>query len=118
MAEKHYKVEVQEDHLERLANARPLQAVAELVWNGLDADATKVDVAVNSTDLGMQSIIIRDDGGGISYADVPDVFAHLGGSWKARGGRSKKKSRMLHGKDGKGRFKALALGRVADWTVT
>ena len=66
----------------------------------------------------MQSIVVRDNGEGIPYADVPTVFAHLGGSWKARSGRSKKRSRMLHGKDGKGRFKALALGRVADWTVT
>ncbi|MGB6861461.1 MAG: hypothetical protein WBE32_11065, partial [Pseudolabrys sp.] len=33
-------------------------------------------------------------------------------------GRSKGKSRFLHGKEGKGRFKALALGRVVDWTVT
>ena len=100
-----------------LANARPLQAVAELVWNGLDADATKVDVAVNSTDLGMQSIIIRDNGGrhflcGCARRIRPPRRFLAG----MRGGRSKKKSRMLHGKYGKGRFKALALGRVADWT--
>ena len=44
-------------------------------------------------------------------------FGKLGGSWKAHG-RSKLKSRFLHGMEGKGRFKALALGRVVDWTVT
>jgi hypothetical protein len=117
MDDKHYKVEVQGDHLERLANARPLQAIAELIWNGLDADATRVDVTVNSTDFGMESISVRDNGEGIPYASVPELFAHLGGSWKARTARSRR-SRILHGKDGKGRFKALALGRVADWTVT
>ncbi len=117
MAERHFKVELQGDHLERLANARPIQAVAELVWNAVDADATSVDVEVDSSDLGMQAIIVRDNGHGIPLAEVPDLFGRLGGSWKARGNRSKTKSRMLHGKEGKGRFKALALGRVTDWAV-
>lgn len=117
MAEKHFKVEVQEDHLERLATARPVQAVAELMWNAVDADATKVDVVVEANELGMQSITVRDNGHGIFHNEVADLFGQLGGSWKAHGSRSKTKSRMLHGKEGKGRFKALALGRVADWSV-
>ena len=117
MAERHYKVEVQEDHLERLANARPVQAVAELIWNAVDADATRVEVEIDSTDLGMQAITVRDSGHGIPFTDVQELFGHLGGSWKTHGNRSKTKSRMLHGKEGKGRFKALALGRVSDWSV-
>ena len=118
MSVQHYKVEVQGDHLERLANARPVQAVAELVWNGLDADAMSVEVTVESTDFGMQSITVADNGHGILHADARDLFKKLGGSWKAHGSRSKTQGRMLHGKEGKGRFKALALGRVVDWTVT
>lgn len=117
MADNRFKVEVQEDHLERLANARPVQAVAELIWNAVDADATQVDVTVDSNDLGMQSIKVRDNGHGISFDEVPGLFGQLGGSWKANGSLSKTKSRMLHGKEGKGRFKALALGRVADWSI-
>ena len=35
-------VEVQEDFVEKLAAARPAQALAELIWNGLDAEATRV----------------------------------------------------------------------------
>ena len=117
MAERHYKVEVQEDHLERLANARPVQAVAELIWNAVDADATRVEVEIDSTDLRMQAITVRDNGHGIPFTDVQEFFGRLGGSWKTHGNRSKTKSRMLHGKEGKGRFKALALGRVSDWSV-
>ncbi|MEO0852446.1 MAG: ATP-binding protein [Cyanobacteria bacterium J06648_11] len=113
----HYKVEVQGDHLEKLASARPIQALAELVWNALDADATDVRIEVQSTDLGMQSIAVRDNGHGIPHEDVAKLFGKLGGSWKASGSRSKTKSRMLHGKEGRGRLKALALGRVADWRV-
>lgn len=117
MADAHFKVEVQGDHLEKLASARPMQALAELVWNALDADATDVQIEVESTDMGMQSVSVRDNGHGIPHEDVAKLFGRLGGSWKARGSRSKTKSRMLHGKEGKGRFKALALGRVADWRV-
>ncbi|MEM8992199.1 MAG: ATP-binding protein [Pseudomonadota bacterium] len=117
MADAHYKVEVQGDHLEKLASARPIQALAELVWNALDADATDVRIEVESTDMGMQSVAVRDNGHGIPHEDVAKLFGQLGGSWKAHGSRSKTKSRMLHGKEGKGRFKALALGRVADWRV-
>lgn len=117
MADAHYKVEVQGDHLEKLASARPIQALAELVWNALDADATEVLIEVESTEMGMQSVAVRDNGHGVPHEDVEKLFGQLGGSWKAHGSRSKTKSRMLHGKEGKGRFKALALGRVADWKV-
>jgi hypothetical protein len=41
----------------------------------------------------------------------------LGGSWKKRGARTKKLGRVLHGQEGRGRFKAFALGGVVDWKV-
>ena len=44
MADGTFRVQVEHDHLRKLANATPVQAVAELVWNALDADATRVDV--------------------------------------------------------------------------
>jgi hypothetical protein len=39
-----YAVEIQPDFLERQAKALPIAAVAELIWNGLDADATSVTI--------------------------------------------------------------------------
>ena len=44
MTEHSYTVEVQPDFLERQTKANPVQAVAELIWNGLDADATRIHV--------------------------------------------------------------------------
>lgn len=117
MSEAHYRVQVEKDHLRRLASATPIQAVAELIWNAVDADATRVDFEVESDEVAMRSISIRDNGHGIPHSNVETLFGKLGGSWKAHGSRSKTKGRILHGKEGKGRFKALALGRVADWTV-
>jgi len=57
-----YTVEVQPDFLERQTKARPIRAVAELVWNGLDADATRVEVRVFGGELGMTKIVVRDNG--------------------------------------------------------
>jgi hypothetical protein len=116
--ETHFTVQVESDHIEKLTTARPIAAVAELVWNGLDADATRVEIEVEADEFAMRSVTVRDDGHGMPHQDVGALFGRLGGSWKAHGKRSKLKSRFLHGTEGKGRFKALALGRVADWTVT
>lgn len=41
----------------------------------------------------------------------------LGGSWSERR-RSPFENRVLHGEEGKGRLRALALGRVVGWHVT
>lgn len=117
MGEMHFKVQVESDHIKRLTATRPIPALAELIWNACDADATRVDVELEANELGLQAVVVRDNGHGIAHGEVEQLFGKLGGSWKARGARSKAKSRMLHGKEGKGRFKALGLGRVADWTI-
>jgi histidine kinase/DNA gyrase B/HSP90-like ATPase len=117
MAEAHYRVQVERDHLKKLATAKPIQALSELVWNSLDADATRVDVEIDADDIAMRAVTVRDNGHGIPHDDVELVFGKLGGSWKRHGSRSKGRGRLLHGKEGKGRLKALALGRSAEWTV-
>ncbi len=114
---KEITVEVKSDHLERLAwTSKPILAVAELIWNGLDADASEVQVNLDYDVLGtLQSIAIVDNGLGIQYKDVPDAFGNLGGSWKRGTLKSRGKKRLLHGRAGKGRFKAFALGTAVDW---
>lgn len=115
-----FEVQVQEDHLKKLAQVRkPVIAVAELIWNALDADADRVDVVIDADGLGgVKSLEVRDNGLGFSHADAETFFKPLGGSWKQNAGRSKGQKRMLHGKEGRGRFRAFALGRVVDWWVT
>jgi hypothetical protein len=111
-------LEVQSDFVEQQARTSPLQALAEFVWNAVDADATKVEIVLERNELGLQHIIVRDNGTGIPYAEAPTLFGQLGGSWKKMRGLSRKEERVLHGRDGRGRFKAVVLGRVADWHVT
>ena len=117
MADARYRVQVEKDHLTKLASAKPIQALSELIWNSLDADATRVDVEIDANEIAMTAVTVRDNGHGIPHDEVEALFGKLGGSWKRHGSRSKEKGRRLHGKEGKGRLKALALGRSAVWTV-
>ena len=117
MANHSYAVEVQSDFLEKITRAKPIQALAEFIWNSLDADASRIDVTVEENALGgMAKVIVCDNGTGMEYEKAPEMFKSLGGSWK-REGATTKGGRFLHGQDGRGRFKAFALGAVAEWDV-
>ena len=119
MTAKTFQIEVQEDHLKRIAQTRkPILALAELIWNAVDADATRIDVTLIENDLyGLKAIKIADNGHGIPYAEAEELFSRLGGSWKQSHLHSIEEMRILHGKEGRGRFRAFSLGRVVDWDV-
>ena len=113
-----YPVEVQPDFLERQTKAQPVPAIAELIWNAVDADASQVTVEFGDDGLGgMSTIAVSDNGLGIPYDKAPQLFRNLGGSWKMHGARKTNGGRALHGQEGRGRFKAFALGSVVDWNV-
>lgn len=119
MTTKTFEIQVQDDHLQRIAQVRkPILAVAELIWNAVDADADRVDVTLQDDNLGgLSAIEISDNGHGIPYTDAEQLFSRLGGSWKQGGHKSQEQKRILHGKEGRGRFRAFSLGRVVDWFV-
>jgi hypothetical protein len=105
------------DFLESLAAARPLAALAELVWNGFDAGSNRVQIFFDLNDLdAVKAIRVRDHGYGINHSDVETFFGSLGESWKKT--RDRQNGRALHGKNGKGRFKAFALGERVEWNTT
>ncbi len=111
-------VEVREDHLETLARTKPMTALAELIWNALDAEATSVRVDFEQNEMGGASRIrISDNGHGLDYDEAFLVFRNLGGSWKRDNRRSAERRRMLHGKFGKGRFRAFSLGNHVSWNT-
>ncbi|MCB2262569.1 MAG: ATP-binding protein [Candidatus Thiosymbion ectosymbiont of Robbea hypermnestra] len=114
---KRCKVEVRKDHLSKVAASRPKAALAELIWNSLDADADNVNVNFTIGALGIERVTVSDDGIGIPYKEAEALFTSLGGSWKATKQKTET-GRFLHGKEGEGRFKAFALGRIVDWKVT
>jgi Histidine kinase-, DNA gyrase B-, and HSP90-like ATPase len=105
------------DFLESLTMARPLAGLAELVWNGFDAGSDRVEVHLDMNGLGgIDSIRVRDYGQGINHEQVENLFGSLGDSWKKN--KTRQNGRALHGKSGKGRFRAFALGTMVDWNTT
>lgn len=112
-------LELRPDHLERIAHASPVTAVAELIWNALDADAKEVEVSFDKNVMDRVSLVrVSDDGHGMSFESAKQEFSRLGGSWKRTATRSRQDGRVLHGRNGEGRFKALALGETIRWTTT
>ena len=85
MADEHISVAVQDDFVERqITRAKPIQALAELIWNSLDSDATTIDVELKRNDLAgeLSQIVIYDNGDGFSRSEARALFGNLGGSWK------------------------------------
>lgn len=106
------------DHVLRLARRNdPRGAVAEVVWNALDAEAHYVDIDIQVNDVGgVERVIVRDDGHGMPAASCGSYFGDLGGSWKATAKVSPSLRRTLHGRSGQGRLRAFALGHAVRWT--
>lgn len=112
-------VTVQRDHLARLARrASPIQAVAELIWNSLDADADTIEVTLTANLLGgLEAIVVSDNGTGMRFQEALKYFGRLGGSWKRPKTTTSIDHRPLHGKLGRGRFRAFGAGQLVEWTT-
>ena len=119
MATEHIAVAVKGDFVAKHTKARPIAALAELIWNALDADATTVSVELVHGDLagGLSQIVVSDNGSGFSRVDASTYFGTLGGSWKRLKRQTDEGRRAIHGQEGKGRYKAFALGGSVVWRV-
>lgn len=111
------EVEVAQDHIDSLSRAKkPILGLAELIWNSVDADATEVTVRLNRNSLNaIDSIQVSDNGLGITIEDAQSGFGHLGGSWKKTERQSRRDKRILHGRQGQGRYRAFAVCEKAEW---
>ena len=112
-------VQAQADHIESLSKAAPVSALEELIWNALDADARQVQVDLITNALGaVEAVRVSDDGTGIDVLKADSTFGSLGGSWKRVSTETAESRRRLHGRHGRGRFKAFALGDHVEWRTT
>ncbi len=112
-------VQAQKDHIFSLCSSTAISAIAELIWNALDADAYDVKVDIIQNSLGaIDAVRIGDDGSGIDITDIEHNFGNLGGSWKRNTDKTRETGRVLHGCKGRGRFKAFSLGNYVEWRTT
>ncbi len=105
------------DHLQKVASTRDhVKAISEFVWNALDADAKRTSVEFARNALGgLEGVIIRDNGTGISKERAEHDFESLGESWKLTKTRTPVLARAIHGKEGQGRLRFFSLARRAHW---
>jgi Histidine kinase-, DNA gyrase B-, and HSP90-like ATPase len=98
----HVSVAVRDDFIARQTRASPVAALAELIWNSLDADASNVRIEFAHNDLagGMSKIHVYDDGDGFSRDEAKALFGNLGGSWKRRHRATRRNGRAIHGQKG------------------
>lgn len=115
----HIPVSVKDDFLARQTKADPIHALSELIWNSLDAEASSVQVEFEFKDLSgaMSKIYVIDNGNGFARNDAKEQFGNLGGSWKRQTPITPNKKRHVHGQEGRGRYKAFALGGAVEWKV-
>lgn len=108
-------VNVGQDHIKRISKTNPLAAIEELIWNALDSNSKRVEVILHMNDMGgVQDIEIIDSGTGIKVDELENAFGNLGESKKTIQ-KETDDGRLLHGREGRGRFKALSLSNTPTW---
>ena len=114
-----------QDHLQQFGRRSSIDALTELIWNGLDAEAdtVKVETDVQTMIDGSREmsyvtrVTVTDNGHGMTPDKAREAFASLGDSWKRNlNGRTVNGKRAIHGSQGRGRFFAYSLGHRANWT--
>lgn len=114
-------IDTQADHVISLAKQKqPVEAVAERIWNSLDAEAMNVQVELERhTQLeGIVAVTIADDGHGVAPEEIRLSFERLGDSAKKTQRTSANIKRLMDGRHGRGRLRGFALGRSIAWTTS
>ena len=92
----------------RFRSYEPWQVIAELVWNGLDAGASKVDILVQEKTLkGTESVSVLDNGAGIDFRNTDKNFERFDDTTK--------KNVSQHGSHGRGRLSFHLIASNATW---
>ncbi|MFJ3315935.1 ATP-binding protein [Herbaspirillum huttiense] len=112
MADKYFKVDAKTVlTLGRNSIKDATTAVVELVKNAYDADADRVDLSIKSEEA-FGTIIISDNGHGMSADDIENAWLRIGFSGKVLDTKSPYFERRKTGEKGIGRLSADRLGEV------
>lgn len=113
------KIQLQSQGIKRaLKNYKMYDSLAEYIWNGFDAQATKVEVLFCENQLGgIDSIIIKDNGVGIEQELLKLKFTPMFESEKAII-TNRNNSSTYHGKNGVGRLTFFTFAQQAKWNTT
>lgn len=91
----------------------PVAAIAELIANAWDADAASVEVSL-PTELGDDAeIVVRDTGGGMTFAECQQHYLNVGRNRRLEHETSRQ-GRPLLGRKGIGKFAGFGIARVME----
>jgi uncharacterized protein (TIGR02391 family) len=103
------------DHLGAKMYSHLPNAIAELIANAYDADASNVTIQLDGTD----SITIADDGHGMSRSDVRDKYLHIGRNRRLEySNLTESGLRRVSGKKGLGKLALFGIGRSVELSTT
>ena len=118
-------IQLTDESVKKYKNATIPDALLQAIYNSIDADSTSIKMYIqnNQGDLfdrtddesSCKQIIIEDNGSGINFEKLDDVFLPLEDSWKKNKETTPIFHRPYHGCHGSGRFKYLALGENITW---
>ncbi|MDO5676800.1 MAG: TIGR02391 family protein [Propionibacteriaceae bacterium] len=107
------------EHLGSNMYSRLPNAVAELVANAYDADATEICVRVVGSGV-TQHIVVDDNGHGMSRDDVRDKYLRIGRNRRGSATTAKSESgkRTVSGKKGLGKLALFGIGHQIEVSTT
>ncbi len=97
----------------------PVAAVAELIANAWDADATRVNVDLPENISGDPAIVVRDNGIGMTFAECQNLYLDIGRNRRLDEGTDKTPNgRPVLGRKGIGKFAGFGIARVLEIDTT
>lgn len=91
------------------------KAICEYLWNGFDANASKLEIKYTGNAFNITSLQISDDGDGIDRSTLHKTFGFFQDSQKTH---SYQWSSQVKGKKGKGRYSFNCFAEKAEWLST
>lgn len=116
------RAEISSQGIQKIRKYSWEQAIAEYIWNGLDANANQIDVdfILDEENIGLEiykSISISDNGTGIPFDEIKIKFGKVLESPKGQSSGTDK-STLIHGKNGYGRYTFYSFAEHARWDTT
>ena len=114
MKEKELKLIIQPkviDHLGIKMYQKPVDVIAEFIANSWDANSEIVEIEIND-----DSIIVRDDGMGMTYRQCQDFFLTVGRDRRKETGKNltEEKERPILGRKGIGKFSGFGIAKIIE----
>ena len=100
------------EHLGIKMYSRLPNAIAELIANAYDACAKEVIVNLYDSDNNNKSIIVEDDGEGMTFDEINDKFLRIGRNRREDGEKESSCGRIVTGRKGLGKLAFFGIGDV------